>query len=94
MASKEKIKLQAVFTKDGKFIITDQNGREFDYQQDNMIAYGRDRRDAVLLRYELEAPHDLSRDRPRINLTFSIPLQAEEEIPAFIQEMIRERLGG
>ena len=84
----EKIKLHAIFTKDGKFAITDQDGREFKISERTY-----NNLDGTFLNFELEAPHDLWRDRPRVNLTFSIPLQAEEEMPTFIQEMIREKIG-
>lgn len=92
MSDKEKIKLQAIFTKDGKFVITDQDGREFEAIEENARTFRHDERDAVWLEFELEAPHMLWYDRPRVNLKLSIPLQAEDEMPLFIQEMIRERL--
>lgn len=89
MAEEGKIKLQAIFTKDGRFTITDQHGREFDYVDSRHLSMNPNL--VWLSSFELEAPWRLGIDRSRINLTFSIPLRSEGEMPAFIQEMIRER---
>ncbi len=90
MADKEKIKLHAVYRKDGTITICDQDGREFEAEPSTYMTANNP--SAVLIELELEAPHWFL-DKPRANIKISVPLDVEERLPEWMVEHLEFRYG-
>ena len=72
----EEVKLKAIYTKERLISIVDQDGRKFAAIDPNLQPFGDE--DAVLMNVELELPQPWSVSGPRVNVTFSLPLEIQK----------------
>lgn len=80
----EKIKLHAVYRKNGAVTVHDQHGRSFDAEMD-IGGFKRLDQESTLIELTMVAPH-FPLDKPKVEVKITVPLEVEERLPGWMQE--------